>query len=86
MLRPGGQAYVLPLTAQPYLGGSLDPSLFQVSALAEAEHGSRLPVRARHSGAAPALPGVTITSSGAGTALGQLTAAGAQAFGAALAR
>lgn len=40
----------------------------------------------RHSGAAPVLPGVTITSSGAGTALRQLTAAGAQAFGAALAR
>ena len=66
VLRPGGQAYVLPLTAQPYLGGSLDPSLFQVSAPAEAEAGSRLPVRVRYSGAAPALPGVTITSSGAG--------------------
>jgi hypothetical protein len=39
VLRQGGQACVVPLAAEPYLGGSLDPRLFQVSALAKAEAG-----------------------------------------------
>lgn len=82
----GGQTYVVPLTAEPYLGGSLDPRLFQISALGKAEAGGRLPVRVRYSGAAPAPPGVTITSFGGGVAQGYLTAAGARTFGTALAR
>jgi hypothetical protein len=82
----GGTTYVMPVMAAPYLGRGLDPGLFQPTALARAEQGGRLPVRVAYSGPAPALPGVTITSSGGGAAVGYLTAAGARRFGAALAR
>lgn len=82
----GGKTYVLPVTAAAYLGRGLDPGLFEPSALAGAEPGGRLPVRVVYFGPVPALPGVTITSSGNGAAQGYLTAAGARRFGAALAR
>jgi hypothetical protein len=92
VLTLGGHSYVLPDDAVPYLGHGLDPSLFEVSALARAESGGRLPVRVSYTGQTPDLPGVTITSSGSGpatghhTATGYLTAAGAAKLGAALAR
>ncbi len=86
VLSLGGKTYVMPVWAVPYLGRGLDPGLFEPGALARAEPGGRLPVRVGYSGPVPALPGVTITSAGAGAAAGYLTAAGARAFGAALAR
>src|SRR5260370_37006 len=46
----------------------------------------RLPVRVSFAGRRPALPGVTITRAGRGTAEGYLTSSSAPAFGAALAR
>jgi hypothetical protein len=82
----GGQAYDIPAAAVPYLGRGLDPSLFQLSALLDHEVSGRLPVRIDYHGQVPALPGVTVTSSGGGTAQGYLTAASASAFGAALGR
>lgn len=83
-LRLGGLDEEIPDDALPYLGRGLDPSLFDVSALQRAEVGGRLPVRVTFPGTRPELPGVTVTSSGRGTAQGYLTVAGAQAFGAAL--
>jgi hypothetical protein len=85
-LRLGGRTYVLPVMAAAYLSRGLDPSLFEVGALARAESGGRLPVRVSYAGAAPSLPGVTITSASSGTARGYLTLAGARVFGAALER
>lgn len=84
-LRTGGETTVVPVSAVPYLGHGLDPSLFQLSALATAEAGGRLPVRVRYAGSAPALPGLTVTAAGSGLVDGYLTRAGARRFGAALA-
>jgi hypothetical protein len=81
-----GQAYEFPAAAVPFLGRGLDPGLFQLSALERMETGGRLPVRLSYQGHLPALPGVTITESGGGTAEGYLTAASAGRFGAALDR
>jgi hypothetical protein len=86
VLTLGGRTYAMPAEAAPYLDRGLDPSLFQTAALAKAESGGRLPVRVGYAGHVPVLPGVTITSSGPGTAEGYLTAAGARVFGTALAR
>jgi hypothetical protein len=85
-LSQGGTTEILPVMAAPYLGQGLARALFEPSALARAESAGRLPMRITYSGGLPALPGVRITSSGDGTAAGYLTAAGARAFGAALAR
>ena len=82
-----GQVAEIPATAVPFLGRGLDPSLFLVRSLLRAEHGGRLPVRLAWAGSRrPALPGVTITRAGPGTAAGYLTPAGGRAFGAALRR
>jgi hypothetical protein len=85
-LTQGGTTEVMPVTAAPYLGQELAPTLFEPKALAAVESAGRLPVRITYPGVLPALPGVTITSSGRGTAKGYLTAAGARRFGSALAR
>jgi hypothetical protein len=85
-VRVGGTTYAFPAAALPYLGRGLDPSLFDVTALASAESGGRLPVTVHYAEKLPALPGVTITSSAPGTAHGYLTQPGAARFGAALAR
>ena len=82
----GGTVLEIPEVALPYLGRGLAPGLFEPSALARAETGGRLPVTVTYRGNVPALPGVTITGAGGGTARGYLTATGAAAFGAALAR
>jgi hypothetical protein len=76
----------IPTEALPYLGRGLDPSLFQLADLERAERGGRLPVRLTYLGTRPAVPGVTVTRTGPGTADGYLTAASAQVFGAALRR
>ena len=86
VLGTGSQTYLIPAAAAPYLGRGLDPRLFEFSALAKAETAGRLPVRIGYRAAVPAVPGVTITSSGGGTARGYLTAASARAFGTALDR
>jgi hypothetical protein len=86
MLRLGARSFLVPLAALPYLGHGLGPRLFDVSALARAEHGGRLPVTLRYQGRLPALPGVTVTRTGTGAAQGYLTASSAPLFGAALAR
>jgi hypothetical protein len=86
-LRIGGRMREIPAVAMPFLGRGLDPSLVDLSALEKAEAGGRLPVRITFGGRrAPTLPGVTVTSAGPGIERGYLTASGAAAFGAALAR
>jgi hypothetical protein len=85
-LRAGGQGFVIPLTALPYLGHGLDLSLFDVNALLRTEQGGRLPVTLRYRGRRPAVPGIIVTQVGPGAAQGYLTPASAARFGAALAR
>jgi hypothetical protein len=85
-LRAGGRQYEIPAVALPYLGRGLDPSLFDVRALADAEHGGRLAVRVSYRGHLTALPGVTISRLRGGIAQGFLTARSAKRFGAALVR
>jgi hypothetical protein len=85
-LRAGGQSFMIPVTALPYLGHGLDPSLFDVGALARAEQGGRLPVTLHYHGRLRAVPGIIVTRAGLGTAQGYLTPASAARFGAALAR
>jgi hypothetical protein len=85
-LGQGGAAEEIPQDVLPFLGHGLDPALFSLGELEKAESGGRLPVRLTFTGSRPDLPGVTITSSGPGTADGYLTASGALASGAALAR
>ena len=85
-LRLGGISYEFPADALPYLGHGLDPSLFSLANLQREEKSGRLPVTISYTAARPRLPGVTVTRSGGGSASGYLTAAGARAFGAALAR
>lgn len=78
--------YVIPASAMAYFGKNLDPSLFDVTALAAAGFGARIPlVIAYEAGTKPALPGVTITSAHDGVAHGYVTPASAKDFGAALA-
>jgi hypothetical protein len=79
-----GTTYDVPAAALPYLGRGLDFSLFDVALL---PHTGKLPVTLSYQGAkAPALPGVSVTRAGAGTATGYLTPASARVFYAALIR
>jgi hypothetical protein len=82
----GQRIETIPADAQPYLGHGMDPSLFDLSSLQRAETGGRLPVQVTFGGRRPALPGVTITRWGRGTASGYLTASSARIFGTALER
>jgi YVTN family beta-propeller protein len=82
----GGVSYEIPQVALPYLGRGLNPDLFALRSLAAREIGGRLPLTIGYRGGLPALPGVTITHAGSGTADGYLTAAGARTFGVALGR
>ena len=83
----GGDTYVLPAIAKPYLGRFLDPALFDVSALTRVSATARLGVRISYQGSAvPSVPGITVTHAGAGTATGYLTAASTASFGTALQR
>jgi len=86
LLRLGSRVLLIPMVALPYLNHGLSPSLFEVSTLEHAEPSGRLPVAIRYQGRLPALPGVTVTSTGSGLADGYLTPSGALTFGAALAR
>jgi len=76
----GGDLYVIPDEAVPYLGSVLDPRLFDVSYLARAHlgvvppgaaHGSAIPVTLSYPGSvAPRLPGLQVTQAAGGTAAG----------------
>jgi hypothetical protein len=85
-LTEGRQHYLVPTAALPYLGQGLDLSLFRLSSLAAAERSGRLPLTITYSGRVPSLPGVRITTTGAGRASGYLTLASAVQFGTALTR
>jgi hypothetical protein len=81
-----GDQYVIPASAQPYLGRYLDAGLFDVTKVAAAGITDRVPLRITYTpGTSPSLPGVTITSSGTGVATGYVTASSARTFGTALA-
>lgn len=85
-LHLNGSTYEIPVTAMPYFGHGLDPSLFNVALLQRHESGGRLPVDITFAGSLPELPGVTVQSWQAGEATGYLTASSARTFGAALFR
>src|SRR5579875_496697 len=90
----GGRDYVVPDAMLPCLSRGLNLSLFDVRAVARAEHGGRLPLRIRFRGRPDwpgqgvALTGLTTTSRPAApayrTATGYLTVATAARFGAVL--
>src|SRR5207248_1945200 len=74
-------------SAMAYFGKHLDPTLFDVTALAAAGFVRRIPLVISYEvGTKPALPGVTITSARGGVAHGYVTPSSAKDFGAALAR
>jgi hypothetical protein len=85
-LGSGRSGLVIPQVALPYLGRGLDPALFRVSSLLAAGAVGQVPVTVTYQGKVPSLPGVHVTGASGGVARGYLTAAGARAFGAALAR
>ena len=85
ILSLGGHVYAIPASAMAYAGRFLDPSSFDVTALAHAGFGDRIPLRIRYTDKLPALPGVTITSKGSGRARGYVTRSSARTFGAAVA-
>jgi hypothetical protein len=83
----GGDEYVIPGAARRYVGRVLDPSLFDVTKLAKQNPTGRFAVSAAlTAGTKPAVPGLTVTTRTATAESGYLTAAGARAFGAALAK
>lgn len=86
VVRLGAQTYVIPASAMAYFGKNLDPTLFDVTALAAAGFDRRIPLDIAYKvGTKPALPGVTITRARNGIAHGYVTPTGAKEFGAALA-
>jgi hypothetical protein len=85
--RIGGDLYVLPAGAVPYLGRSLDMALFDVSALVRDNPDGRVPVRVSYAAGAAqnAPPGVTLTGTGTASARdGYVSTGSAAQFGAAL--
>ena len=81
-----GHTYVIPASAMAYLGRTLDPRLFDVTAMQHAGYGDRIPLAITFKpGTKPSLPGVTFTKIGAGTARAYVTQDSARTFGAALA-
>lgn len=85
----GSDLYVVPQSAVPYLGTTLSPALFDVTKLAQQEHGSlslAVQLGLRSPSGRVAVPGITVTNRSGLTATGRLTEASARRFGAALAR
>jgi hypothetical protein len=81
-----GDRYVIPASAQPYLGRYLSVDLFDVTRQAASPPADRVRLLITYtSGTTPSLPGVTITSASAGHATGYVTPSSARRFGAALA-
>ena len=65
----GHSSYQIPVDALPYLGHGLDPGLFNTADLLAAEKSGKLAIQLSYAGQLPSIPGVTITSSGGGTAM-----------------
>ncbi|MBO0835980.1 MAG: hypothetical protein J2P28_10730, partial [Actinobacteria bacterium] len=87
MFNLGPDLYVVPESAVPYLGSTLDLSLFDVTQLAASGSPDTTVQVAYRSATAPqAVPGVTITGRSGTTAQGVVSAAAGARFGAALAR
>jgi hypothetical protein len=85
----GGDLYVVPQSAVPYLGTVLSRGLFDVTRLANQEHGSMslaVALRLRGPAGAASVPGITLVHRSGLAATGTLTAASAREFGAVLAR
>lgn len=81
----GQDSYVVPAVAQPFLGGLLDPSLFDVTALARLEHARRIPVTINTAkGAHVRIPGLVVASRSSRITRGYLTLGGAAAWRTAL--
>jgi hypothetical protein len=82
----GHDLYVVPENAAPYLGSTLSPSLFDVTQLAKHPAAAlRLTETLRSATASAALPGATVTRTGATSATAVFTRTSAQQFGRALA-
>ncbi|HEV3359847.1 MAG TPA: hypothetical protein VG247_23795 [Pseudonocardiaceae bacterium] len=81
-----GDRYFVPSMATPYLGGELDPSLFDANALTAANATGQVPLTLTFAaGSTPTAPaGVTLTSVSGSTATGYVTTASGPAFAAAL--
>jgi hypothetical protein len=87
MFSRGGDLYVVPQSAVPYLGSTLSLSLFDVTRLARQEHGTSslaVQLRLRTPSDVVAVPGITVTHRSGMDATGRLSEA--RRFGAALAR
>ncbi|HWG28787.1 hypothetical protein [Actinospica sp.] len=86
--QPGGDQYVVPAVAEPYLGRQLAPALFDVSALLRDGLGTaaRIPVSVTYAaGVSPsAPPGITLTAVSGQSASGYLTPASTASFTAGL--
>ncbi|MGI8700349.1 MAG: hypothetical protein ACR2JU_03935 [Nocardioidaceae bacterium] len=87
MFTRGGDQYVVPQSAMPYLGSTLDPGLFDVTQLAK-QHLADLTVQVqlRNTAARPVVPGVALTPTRGSSTRGTLTSASARVFGSALAQ
>ena len=87
---PGGDYYLIPAEAVPYLGHGLDRSLFDLTALARNGSSASARIRVHLSFAAGAAhtapPGITITSTLGSSADAYLTAGSGASFAAALRR
>ena len=82
----GKDLYVVPESAAPYLGSTLDPALFDVTQLARHPQSSlHVHLSLRSDAGAVSLPGVALHRTSASSADGSLTALSARAFGLALA-
>ncbi|MBO2446582.1 hypothetical protein J4573_05735 [Actinomadura barringtoniae] len=87
----GGDTYVIPAKAAPYLGTTLDPRLFDVGYLVRAKlddkHAKTLPVTLKSTAAkAEALPGTSVTSSSGGTVRAKVAKKESAKLGALLAK
>lgn len=83
----GHDLFVVPQSAAPYLGTTLDPSLFDVTRLAQHPKTSlSVHVTLRAGAESASLPGISLRADSATQASGRFTVAGARIFGDALAR
>jgi len=81
----GSDLYVVPQSAVPYLGSTIDLALFDITKLAQAPV-SAMQITLRSNAASVALPGIRITHRSGTTAQGTVAPTSGGAFGAALGR
>lgn len=87
MFNLGSDLYVVPQSAVPYLGSTMDLSLFDVTRLAASGSAdTAVRVTYRSASARQSVPGITITHRSGASARGVVTHASGRKFGAALAR